>query len=131
MNSAFNVLIGNLHEGIRLAKEKPDDWEDDRDDLADQIDEEIVRMEDAMIVGSLVLPGDIVEQFDKFSDFMDNVDADDVFEDPDKLNQVVDKLNLKFRELFDLMRNDLDADKLNNGLRKRIRGNWVNKIVDI
>lgn len=66
MNSAFNVLIGNLHEGIRLVKEKPDDWEDDRDDLADQIDEEIVRIEDAMLVGSLVLPGDIVEQFDSF-----------------------------------------------------------------
>lgn len=78
MNSAFNMLIVNLNEGIRLAKEKPDDGEDDRDGLADQIDEEIVRMEDAMIVGSLVLPGDIVEQFEKFYDFMDNVDAYDI-----------------------------------------------------
>lgn len=100
------------------------------DELADQIDEATDQMNDIIIVIALVLPSAVIEQLDRFSDFIDDLDVEEVLEKETKLDHLNQLLNDRFKELFNMMRNDLNADKLNHGLEKRIRGTWAEKIMN-
>lgn len=100
------------------------------DGLADQIDDAIDQMNDTIVINALVIPSDVVEQLDQFSNFLDTPDLDLIFEKQLKIDTLITAIDQRFKGLFDLMRNDLNADKLNHGLQKRIRGNWADKIMN-
>jgi signal transduction histidine kinase len=131
INHVLNTVINGLYEGQEIIKNKRTNWEDRLDELADQVDDAIDQMNDIIIVNALVLPSAVIEQLDRFSDFIDDIYVEEVLEKETKLDHLNQLLNDRFKELFNMMRNDLNADKLNHGLEKRIRGTWTDKIMSI
>jgi hypothetical protein len=128
LNNVVNVLIENLHEGKLLREDKPKDYQDDLDDLADEIDEAIGQMHDVLIVNVLLLPKKIVEHLDGFARFIDSDENFDIFENPEKMDPLVDELGKRLENAIYIMREDMQSEKLNSGLQKRLTGNIGHKI---
>lgn len=132
LNNMMNVVINNLSDGKEILKYKETGWENDMNALADEIDEAINTLDDAIIVNSLLIPNEVLTKFDDFIEYMENnEDKYDLFENQYTITPLINELNDKFDSLSSVMRDDLDSDKLNKGLSKRIRGNWVHKLLQV
>jgi hypothetical protein len=131
LNNMMNVVVGNLYEGQEILKDKKGNWQEDMDELADETDDAINALNDAFTVNSLLLPLEVLTKYEDFATFLEGEPNDDLFENSGKLDEMVDKLNDRFDEIINIMRSDLDSDKLNQSLRKRIRGTWVHKILTL
>jgi len=128
LNHVVDILIDNLHEGRSLRDEKPKDYEDNLDDLADEIDEAIGQMHGVLIVNILLLPKKVVEHLESFSNFIDSGENFDIFENPEKMDSLVEQLATRLEEAIYMMREDMQSEKLNSGLQKRLTGNIGHKI---
>lgn len=128
IDNAVLALSDGIGIGKYLRKDKPKGYTEELDDLADNIDETINILFDVLMANIIILPKNVYEHLDGVATFIDSEENYNIFENPKRIDSLLEELRKNQNDAIRVMRNDLQSDQLNNGLRKRLVGNIGHKI---
>jgi Txe/YoeB family toxin of Txe-Axe toxin-antitoxin module len=123
MNAAVNEIFGCINEFAENEKTKAIDRKELEDDLNSALDDAIYSFEDAITDNALIIPDKLVDKLSNFLEFLDKDEYLKTYASPGKFEKLEEEIDDAFNRIIDDMRNDLDFDILNKGLRKRMKGN--------
>ena len=122
LNTTINEIFACINEFAENEKSKAIDRIILEDDLNGALDDAIYAFEDAITDNSLVIPNKLIDKLSNFLELLDKEEYLKSYVDREEFEKLDEEVEEAFNSIIDAMRNDLDFDILNKGLRKRIRG---------
>lgn len=135
--SEINRLINELQEYIiefrsylkemdTLSNERLKELEEEINKMADEVDDLIFKFDDSVITNSLVIPKNVLDKLEEFSDkLFDSELPENVDENQEellaKLDDHVSELIRSANDINDLLRSDLKVEELNTSLYRRLK----------
>ncbi len=130
LNEALNEIVGCIEDYYENKKSKEHSAKEFAYELNGDIDDAINSVEDVIANNSLVLPEIVLEKLTDFFDFLDEPEYLERYSKPADFEKLRETLDLHFNNAVDAMRNDLEFEKLDTGLRSRIKGNRISKFIE-
>lgn len=135
----MNKLINGLQDYIfefqdylhqrdksELSNDELDELDDEIDELSDKVDELIYAFDDTIISNSLVIPKDVLDKLERFSEKLLDSELPESIDE--NYNDLLQKLDKHISELIHdantisgMLRSDLNIEELNLSLYRRIK----------
>jgi hypothetical protein len=131
MNSVLNEIVACIDEFAENRKSRSAEKTKLFDELNDTISDELYKLEDGITNNCLLMPDDLLERLNDFYDLLIKDDYLHAYSDTDKKELFGSEIDAGFDAVIDAMRKDLNFETLDKGLKRRISGSRISRLLKI